>query len=250
MSDLKRQNKQEGVLQSKKAFLFIYPIPEYINQEIKEKAISFKNPYLNHLALRYESVAEEVKKNMQKEYIVECEKEFKQFYKEKLNLCINLRYRQKGFSIVYALFDRHQISDVIELQPGDTILRVGRDFVSFNTELPDGSNYPNLDFLLDQLNEFQMLRLAGFHMWDCVNKFAKRAYERGFDTLVDEDLTEFFTSHILKKDFRLDIYPSIIYMDYFKKYFDIEMYLEKRRGKPWLWQNYDELLELPYFEPY
>ena len=28
-------------------------------------------------------------------------------------------------------------------------------------------------------------------MWDCVEKLAKRAHQKGLDTLVDEDLTEF-----------------------------------------------------------
>ena len=244
--ETKPVSKQAENKQGKKAFLFIYPIPEYINQEIKNRAILFKTPYLKYMFEGRKEEAEELIKSRGEE----CEKEFREFYKEKINLCINLRYRQKGFSIIYALFDKHPMSMVVDLYPGDKVLRVGKDFASFNTKTQDGSNYPNPDLLLDKLTEFQTLRFGGFHLWDCVNRFAGRAYERGFDTLVDEDLTELFTSNILKKDFRLDIYPSIIYTDHFKRQIDMEEYLNARRGKPWFWQDYDKLLELPYFDNY
>ena len=251
MSDLKRQNKQEGILQNKKAFLFIYPIPEYINKEIKSKALTFKKPFMDYLSLRHESLARDLKKSFGEEYEKQCEEEFREFYKEKLNLCINLRYRQNDFSVFYALFDNHLISNVMETQPGDKILRVGKDFNSFNVKTEDDSNYPNPDLLLDQLTEFQTLTLAGFHVIDCVDRFAKRACERKFNVLVDEDLTENFTSLILEEGFRLDVYPSIIYLEnYFGSYFEIEKYLNERIGKPWLWQDRDTLMGLPFFDAY
>ena len=44
--------------------------------------------------------------------------------------------------------------------------------------------YPDQDYMLDQVLPANHIRVAGFHMWDCVEKFARRAHERGVDVLV------------------------------------------------------------------
>ncbi len=186
-----------------KSFLFLYPIPEYINFEIENKGF------------------------------FEDKKEFRRRYKEILNKCIDLRYRQKGFKINYVIFNGHEISDIIKLRPDDNIIEIELSFKEHTTKKSGSYPYPSPDFILDKLKRVQVLRIGGFHLWDCVEKVAKRAYERGLDVLVDEDLTELLSYRILIKDnnFKLDSFPT-----FYPKYRDLEMLRECRKDKPWMWQ--------------
>ncbi len=192
-----------------KSFVFLYPIPEIINFEIQ-----------NHGWFEEGGVDA-----------------FRQRYRSTLNRCIDVRYRQKGFDINYALFNGHEISDVIEIQPLDKIIEVGLDFETHTKKQLDGKYpYPNQDYILNQLNNGGIIRIAGFHMWDCVEKLAKRAYEIGLDTLVDEDLTEFFPGRLRDSDFRVDRYPT--YNPRKDSDSGYELFMEARKNKPWLWQEY------------
>lgn len=192
-----------------KSFVFLYPIPEYINWEIQ---------------------------NWSRE---EDPNDFRQKYRRILNHCIDVRYRQKGFGITYVLFDGHEISDVVDLRKDDKVIFAGLDFKSHTTELPDGTyRYPDTDYILAQLGDVEALRVAGFHMWDCVEKLAKNAHEKGIDTLVDEDLTEFFTFRIKHDDFVVDKYPNLGYnlRECDSRHF--ERFMDVRKERPWLWQDY------------
>lgn len=167
-----------------KEFAFLYPIPEYIDFEIS-----------NH------------------EWH---EQGFKNRYGHALNQCIDLRYRQNGFEINYVIFDKHPISDVINIQASDKIIEAGIDYKTHTTKRVDGTYlYPDPDYILDQLPKLKTLTISGFHLWDCVERLAERAHERGLNVLVDEDLTELFAGRLNDPDFRID-----------------------RKGEPWFWQNY------------
>ena len=193
-----------------KQFIFLYPIPEYINHAIENYG-------------RFEEGGIEA---------------YRQRSMHILNQCIEVRYRQQGFGITYAIFDGHTISDVIELQPLDRIIEVGMEYRTHTTPQPEGSyRYPDPDYILDQMGEMKLIRISGFHMWDCVEKLARRAYERGLDTLVDEDLTEFFTHCLTDENFRVDTYPT-----YNPREGDdsaserwLNHFLDARKDKPWLW---------------
>ena len=192
-----------------KQFVFLYPIPEIIDFEIKNHGWSEESGI----------------------------DESRQKYKTAVNKCIDARYRQKGFGINYAVFDESSISDIIELQASDRIIKVGLDFKTHTTKQPNGENlYPDQDYILNQLNWTKILRIAGFHMWDCVERLAKRAHERGLDTLVDEDLTEFFTRRFRNPDFKIEVYPTYNPRKNHDSMFD--MFMEARKEKPWLWQDY------------
>ena len=111
------------------------------------------------------------------------------------------------------------------------------DFKTHTTKKSDGKySYPNQNFILNKLGETQKIIIAGFHMWDCVQKLAKSAYKRGIDTLVDEDLTEFFSWRISDKDFIIDKYPTYNPRKYREESFNI--FMKARKNKPWLWQDY------------
>lgn len=185
-----------------KQFIFLYPIPEIIDFEIQNHGWS-EDGGVDAFRKKYATI---------------------------LNACIDVRYRQKGFGINYVIFNGHQVSDAIHLQAKDRIIEVRLNFKNHITK----REYPDDDYILNQLGEINTIRVAGFHMWDCVDKLAKRAFERGLDTLVDEDLTEFFSYNIKNSDFRIDAYPQNKQEDEWNKV----MFMKARQGKPWLWQKY------------
>ncbi len=152
-----------------------------------------------------------------------------------LNRCIDVRYRKKGFNINYAIFDDCEVSDIVELQPSDRIIKVGIDFSSHTQDML----YPSPDEILKQLNGgVKQLIIAGFHLWDCVTKLARKAYENGLNVMVDEDLTELFPIRLKDPNFinNLAGYPTFNplklnagFLDAFKR---------ARKNKPWMWQYY------------
>jgi hypothetical protein len=191
-----------------KQFVFLYPIPEIINFEIENHGWSEKR------GIEF----------------------FKKKYKRVLNACIDTRYRKKDYKINYAIFDDTSVSDIINLQSSDTIIKVGLDFKTHTTKQSNGEYpYPNQDYILNQLGEISTIRIAGFHMWDCVERLAKRAYERGLNTLVDEDLTEFFAGRLRDPNFRIDKYPTYNPRDNGEM---SKFFIEARKECPWLWQEY------------
>lgn len=186
-----------------KCFVFLYPIVPYIDLEIKNRSYGKK----------------------------ETPKVLKQKYGKILERCIDIRYRQNGFSIYYVVFDDCLISDMITVSQEDKIIKAG---VNFNQ---DNFVYPDPDFIIDQLVACSSVCIAGFHMWDCVEKVAKRAHERNIRTLVDEDLTEFFFWRVEDKDFKIEEYPSFDPRRKWKEDLFIE-FMQPRKSRPWLWQNY------------
>lgn len=191
---------------AQKEFVFLYPISEIFNFEIENHGQSKKGGV----------------------------DAFRKKYIDTLNRCIDERYRQKGFGINYAIFDDCVVSDVINLQPEDKIIKVGIDFKTHIAE----KVYPDQNHILSQLGEATIVRIAGFHMWDCVEKLAKYAYyayKKGLDVLVDEDLTEFFSRRLNDKDFRTDKYPTYQPRRQGSMFRD---FMRAREQRPWLWQKY------------
>ncbi|MBI5392023.1 hypothetical protein HZB00_03400 [Candidatus Woesearchaeota archaeon] len=105
-------------------------------------------------------------------------KEYKELYKNALNECVDRRYRQIGFEIFYALFAGHTVSPVIQLCPQDQIIFADIDFKTHTTPNEKGEYlYPKPELILSQLGKIKKLWVAGFHVYDCVEKVAKAAYE-------------------------------------------------------------------------
>ena len=148
-------------------FIYLYPIEEYFTTEIERHELySLSKPIDN--------------------------KPFSKTYFDTLNAAIFLRYRQNNFGINWVTFDDRGIHPEVDVRNEDKIIKVSMDFITHSTERGDGTYpYPDNEVLLDQIPEEYMV-ISGFHMWDCVEKFAKTAHKRGLDVLVDEDLTECF----------------------------------------------------------
>lgn len=195
-------------------FIYLYPLPEYIDQEIEWN--------YNHMNMG----------NVRKEKAA-----FRKAYGRILNSCVDERYRKKGFQINWLAFKDHPISEIIEMQKTDKILTAG---ITFDNHV-ENKIYPNNDLILDNFAGAENLIVSGFHIWDCVEKFAKRAYERGFNVMVDEDLTEFLKFNMFDKGFRIDSHPNyskerINGMDEFmqKSFFEA-------RNKPYFCRDYRQL---------
>lgn len=222
-----------------KQFVFLYPIPEIIDFEIERGAYGFIDDKTGSKLLEKlkEAKSEQEKEMIGREILQLSKRVFRKLYRKQLNVCINERYRKNGFGINYAVFDGSPVSDVIDFQESDRIIEVGLDLATHRTKQSNGKYpYPDPDYILNRLGDFQILRIAGFHMWDCVERLAKRAYERGFDTLVDEDLTEFFGRRFRDPDFKTDQYPT--YNPRKSPQSIFEMFMKARKEKHWLWQNY------------
>jgi len=187
-------------------FLFLYPIDEYLEYESKK----YDYPEAGY--------------------------SFQWKYRNALNSCINFRYRKNDFGINFVVFDDTKVSDIIIRNPEDNIIKTGSKF-----GIKENFSYANPDFLIDSLDvkNLKHLRVAGFHVWDCVEKVAKRAYERKIDVLVDEDLTEFLSGILVfNPEFNPKIYPGRN-PKVGKEKHGYEMFLEVRKERPWLLQEAD-----------
>jgi hypothetical protein len=169
---------------------------------------------------------------------LEADSSFRKFYSKILNSCINERYRKNGFNICYVIFEDSPISKIINIHQTDRIIEAELDFKTHTTPQPNGNyNYPNPEYILNQLPEAKTIRIAGFHLWDCVQKFAETSYKRGLDTLVDEDLTELFLDKILDTNFRVDKYPTLNPREGRSQLF-FELFMKAIENRPWMWQDY------------
>lgn len=169
----------------KKIFLYLYPIQEY------------NRPF-----------------QLSEKYIHEAGRE--NVYKI-LNDCIQKRYREKGYQIVYATYPDKSIYG-ISLLPTDKIIYTDITFeqISCHSKVQDKDiKYPSEAYLIEQLGDFDEIVVGGFHFGDCVKRVAEYCYQSGFPTLVDLDLTDLFFSVYHKKDyFKIDEYDPQRYKNY------------------------------------
>ncbi|MBS3078816.1 isochorismatase family protein [Candidatus Pacearchaeota archaeon] len=123
------------------------------------------------------------------------------------------------------------------MQPTDQIIYVGIDAETHRTPNADEHYpYPKSDFIMNQLGNVGRLVVSGFHLHSCVKKVARRAFLRGINVLVDEELTELFPFNLKQASFRPDTYPSINPFDIIKYPEMLEYFIRKRKRQPWLYQ--------------
>lgn len=174
-----------------KVFLYLYPIEEF-----------------NKMFLFSDSFYEE--NNREKPFDV-------------LNECIQKRYRDNGYQIVYALYPDKEIFGIKQM-PNDKIIYTDITFKEASGYNEDGSiksedeiKYPNEEYLISQLGTIEHIVVGGFHWSDCVKRVAECCLENGIDTIVDLDLTDLFFGLYHQKDyFRKESYNTERYKEYRK----------------------------------
>lgn len=188
-----------------KQFLFMYPIDDYFDFEVKNHSygFSYTTKDKEHLKKIDKIIKSKKNREQKKKEILELDKEaFGVIYKHKLNYCIDRRYRENNFHINWALFSDLQISNFIEVKTFDSLIDVGITF----TDHISRKEYPLESSIFNKIGFTQELIVGGFHRWDCVKRIAKYAHQKGIKTLVDEDLTEFFGRKIQEEHFIAESY--------------------------------------------
>lgn len=138
-----------------------------------------------------------------------------------LNECIQKRYRDNGFDVIFVLFSDKEIYGINNSEEDRTI-RTDVSFDELNATDNEGKDkenfipkYAEVSSLLKQVGEVDYLVVSGFHIQDCVKKVATFAHECGISTLIDIDLTEHFFYLYKQKDyFCIDNYNPIRYKDF------------------------------------
>lgn len=170
----------------RKVFLYLYPIEEYITNLLSKDYLSdIKRP----LPI--------------------------------LNECIQKRYRDNGFDVIFVLFSDKEIYGVNK-SVEDTIIHTDISFEEINSTDSEGKDkesfipkYADVSSLIKQVGEVDYLVVSGFHAKDCVKKVATFAHECGISTLIDIDLTEHFFYLYKQKDyFCIDNYNPIRYKNF------------------------------------
>ncbi len=141
-----------------------------------------------------------------------------------LNECIQKRYRDHGFQVVFALYPDRNIYGIVP-KPQDKIIYTDVTFEQASACYSDGtpkkdfvSTYPNEFLLLNQLGTIEELVIGGYHFSDCVKRVGETAFKIGIDTMIDIDLTDLFFSIYRKEDyFMLEEYNPQRYQNYWQK---------------------------------
>lgn len=142
-----------------KAFLFLYPIHEYIKEEL-------------HLPNKH-------------------------LVMERFNEIIDKRYRQRNYQIYWLLFglegdpkkpDMALLDSRIKIHYVDQIISAGSSFERLKRNRL--RIYPSAKKILAKIDLTNGITIGGFHQSDCVRRVAKAAYRMGVSVFVDEDTTE------------------------------------------------------------
>jgi len=178
------------VINLHKVFLYLYPIKEYMEM------------FLFHDDELYD------KRNIERPLPI-------------LNECIQKRYRDNGYKIVFALYPDKEIFGITPKME-DSIIYTDIYFKDVNAYTEDGNikknfipKYPNEELLLKQLGSISKLVIGGFHANDCVKRVAETALTLGIDTIIDLDMTDLFFGLYKQKDyFRIEEYSPEKYKEH------------------------------------
>ncbi len=135
---------------------------------------------------------------------------------------IDVRYRQRGFKVLWLLFsepdntlepDLRWITTHVNIYPTDGFLASGITRDQLDQEI-----YADPAFVQNQIQgELGKVVIAGFHEADCVDKFAAHFHHQGLDVMVDTDLTNLGLNRIA------DGFPIPIH----RKHFGVDQYVAR-----------------------
>jgi len=218
-----------------KGFVYLYPQKDIFDFEIQRNSPGFDFPGSEEMDKEWINAKGSERDRLGELWIMKQREFFRERLRSVLNLSFDLRYRAKGYQFYFVLLDDGELSPLIELREGDKIIRAGMDSKTHRTKGKDGKYpYPDQEYLLGQISE-RNLWVSGFHIWDCVSKFARRAYERGRRVMVDEDLTEFLGYNVKDPKFRVESFPGTNPRERFKR--DWSMFMRPRKD-PWFFKDY------------
>ncbi len=195
-----------------KIYLFLYPIREYFEEGIIGIA-------MRHFAEEGHSV-------------------------KRLSDIISARYRARGYHVWWLLFsgsnkvpvmpDLRRLASHVTVDERDAFFSCGVTFADHVTH----QKYPEPAFILDQLpKKIKHLVLGGFHQWDCVDKLACAAHQRGIAVMVDEDTTDHFfyrTSQLGEIPLNRPLDEHVAeFLRETRKELITDFVIESRQNKPW-----------------
>ena len=124
-----------------------------------------------------------------------------------LNECIQKRYRNNGYQVVFALYPDKHIFGIVPTE-NDMIIYTDVLFSEASGVEEKGNikknfmpKYPDEQYLLDQLSNVDELVIGGYHYGDCVRRVGEAALDNGINSLVDLDLTDLFFSTYNQNDY-------------------------------------------------
>lgn len=138
-----------------------------------------------------------------------------------LNECIQKRYRDLGYEIVFVTYPDREIFGVNKHKE-DTIITTDITFDE-NSAIDSKCNkkknfnpkYPNIKDIIDYLGEVKSIVVGGYHYSDCVKRIAKYSHELGIDTTIDLELTDiFFSIYRHQEYFKIDEYDKNRFMQH------------------------------------
>ena len=141
-----------------------------------------------------------------------------------LNECIQKRYRDKGYQVVFVLYPDKNIFGIIP-KTEDKVILTDITFEEASAYDSNGTHkknfvpkYPNEKLLLNQLGNIDELVVSGYHFKDCVKRVGEVALNMGINTIIDLDLTDLFFS-LYKDDeyFQIDQYDPKRYKEYWQR---------------------------------
>lgn len=166
----------------KKVFLYLYPIKEY------PSVLTFSNEY-------YESHG--------------WEKPFKV-----LNECIQKRYREKGYEVIFVTYPDKEIYGV-DVKENDMVITTDVTFKEATGYDENGKEkpiedvkYPSEEDMMRKVGPADHITIGGYHFADCVKRVAEYFYSHGIDTLVDLELTDLFFTLYRKEKFNKGQYNT------------------------------------------
>ena len=169
-----------------KIFLYLYPIKEYIDMFLYSDVLYEKLDIKSPLPI--------------------------------LNECVQRRYRENGFQIIYVLYPDKELYG-LDFKDGDKIIYTDILFSDFRNNIKDKDNpslkYPNEKLIIESLGNVHKLVIGGYHYSDCVKRIGEMSIRFGIDTLIDLDLTDlFFTLYRNPLYFKIEEYNPERFKEY------------------------------------